>query len=95
MQSQEKLVAEDQRRERYEERKKQAGERRVNARFEPDDLARLKALTARYGSEANALRAAVRVAFKALTPQQQALFGHVPKDVGSQEPASPAARRAA
>lgn len=69
----------DQRRERYEEKQKQAGARRVNARFDPDDLARLKALTVRYGSEANALREAVRVTFEALSPRQQALFGHGPK----------------
>lgn len=51
---------------------KEFGQRHVAARFNPDDLVRLQVLTAKFGSEAAALREAVRLAFEALPRREQA-----------------------
>lgn len=62
---------EDERRERYEEKRKSAGERRVNARFDREDLLRLKALCLHFdATEAEALRRAVRACYDRLPRQR-------------------------
>lgn len=59
--------------ERFEQRVKASGQRRVNARFEWADLERLEYLTHHFGSEAQALREAVRIAYDLLQRQQRRL----------------------
>lgn len=63
----------DQRRANYEERQLTKGERRVSARFQSDDLIRLRALGVVLGcSEAQALRVAVQTAFETLVSNARA-----------------------
>lgn len=58
-------------RKRFEDRAKAGGQRRVNARFEVPDLERLAFLTQQFGTEADALREAVRLAYETLQRQQR------------------------
>lgn len=58
--------------ERFEQRVKNSGQRRVNARFEAPDLERLAFLGDHFqSSEADALRQAVRVAFESVQQKQR------------------------